>query len=384
MVLHVSPRDVATIVAAIKNDNDDELRHALELYEHTDLVLTIPKSAERQLGASPHIVHIAAFYGAVKCFRCLAQTSNLTLQDGVGRCLCHFAAYSGSLNIFQLLLENAVPIDVAGVNRMTPFLIAAKFGRVELCKWLFANGCDVQALTADGKSALDLAVDRGHANVCEFLFKVGFSPEDYVQGSHNIWYRAIKEDERIEILDLLLTMKVAQVPDSTGSWPLHYAVASRKVHVIEALLEHGAEVGVQDHKGVTPLMLAVSPRSSDIMFMLLAHDAGASIDMADIHGRTALHYAVRKNLIDAASLLLEFGADPTIQDNDDLSVYAIAPAAEPWLVLFDGAQDLWGRASQPEGQRANQQEGKRVKRRRKREPVQHWLFAAPPLNEVTT
>ena len=380
MVLHVSPGDLAAIVAAIKDDNEDELRHALELYEHTDLVLTLPKSAERQLGASPRIVHIAAFYGAVKCFRCLAQTSDLTSRDQVGRCLCHFAAYSGSLSIFQLLLENAVPIDVAGVNRMTPFLIAAKFGHVELCKWLFVNGCDVHAVTADGKSALDLAVDRGHANVCEFLFKVGFSPEDYVQGSHNIWYRAVKEDERIEILDLLLSMNAAQVPDSSGSWPLHYAVASRKVHVIEALLEHGAEVGVQDHKGVTPLMLAVTPRSSDIMLMLLSHDAGASIDMVDSHGRTALHYAVRKNLIDAASLLLEFGANPTIQDNDDLSVYAIAPAVEPWLVLFDGAQDLWQHASKQEAQSPK----RHSKSRRKREPIQSWLFSPPPRNELLT
>lgn len=130
--------------------------------------------------------------------------------------------------------------------------------------------------------------------------------------------------------------------------PLHAAVAASSIEMIGLLLEHGADINAfaQDqaedphcghtsdaivppdylfnscfeHKnchcwrccgcagGMTPLHIAAANGREDVLQLLLAADANASMHEKK-HGNTALHLAVKSDNVCAVRCLIDFGAD---------------------------------------------------------------------------
>ncbi|GLH15749.1 E3 ubiquitin-protein ligase mind-bomb [Gryllus bimaculatus] len=78
--------------------------------------------------------------------------------------------------------------------------------------------------------------------------------------------------------------------DSHGNTALHVATSNNRARVVEYLLNAGDDANARDHRGATPLHLAVaSDPSGHLVRMLL--DAGARPDIADDQGRTPLDLA---------------------------------------------------------------------------------------------
>ncbi|KAH8992307.1 ankyrin repeat protein [Lactarius hatsudake] len=93
--------------------------------------------------------------------------------------------------------------------------------------------------------------------------------------------------------------------------------------VVECLLDHGADVNLQDDFQNTPLTLAARCWHMDVVQVLLEH--GADVHSRDRLGQTPLHDVIwgassRHNLKGDAPqivrLLLEHGADIGAEDND--------------------------------------------------------------------
>lgn len=72
--------------------------------------------------------------------------------------------------------------------------------------------------------------------------------------------------------------------------PIHSAVASGDIGVVEALVRAGADLDARQQAGYTPLMSAAAQGASTIVERLLA--AGARRRLADDDGRTAADHAV--------------------------------------------------------------------------------------------
>jgi len=80
------------------------------------------------------------------------------------------------------------------------------------------------------------------------------------------------------------------------------------------LLEHGADPGVQDNDGQTPLHLASRSRDPSLKFARRLLGLGADVNSRDNQGRTPLH--VIEWWSNNGRLLLEGGADQSIRDNN--------------------------------------------------------------------
>ena len=76
-------------------------------------------------------------------------------------------------------------------------------------------------------------------------------------------------------------------------------------YLAELLLENGAEINVNNHQGMTPLMLAASKGWLDIIRLLLEHKAKS--DVSDFTGRTAMMWAERTGKHAAIRVLQEAG-----------------------------------------------------------------------------
>ena len=386
--LCIQSTEAVQLFTAFEKDDFKGMMAALGEFQTHPHIRVVHPRPDRRLADRPFVIHAAAFYSAVSCFRYLIQHCDATVHDERGRELCQFAAYSGSVTIFDIMLENKVPVDATGVNFMRPFLIAAKYGHTDLCKWLFANGCQYECSNRGGQNALDLAGEGCHTETYRFLLRIGLSHKAPNGVDGNMWYKSLVRPGNEEFLQMVIDSEVPHFKDLVGAWPIHYAARVGRVDILQKFVESGVDVNVADDEGETPLMsavrtgnkelvsflmnakanvnaqtkrgetalmIAVKRRDSDIVSMLIdaeadinAHnkkgstalmlavkkraldalivllDTGAEVDAIDNNGQTAFHYAAKHGYIAGAELLLDYGADILAKDADDMGAAALA------------------------------------------------------------
>jgi ankyrin repeat protein len=118
----------------------------------------------------------------------------------------------------------------------------------------------------------------------------------------------------------------AKVADCDGCTPPFTTVASNHYGIVRLLHQHGAALNASDHKGFTPLHVAVCDHGYSAVLVYLLKN-GADVNAATHTGATALHAAAEQGDIRAVKLLLQHNADLTSLDKDGLSALFPATAA---------------------------------------------------------
>ncbi|XP_071177667.1 uncharacterized protein [Mytilus edulis] len=168
----------------------------------------------------------------------------------------------------------------------TPLIVSALHGYVDLMKWLIDNQADVDEQREDGASALCMACEESHVKAVKILIEN-------------------KAD--------------ANLCKKEGSSPLDIACffgIDGDTNIISELLQGKANVNYQNEtkKNMTPLFMAVQRNFYDAASLLLEHGADHRICLSN--GMSVLLVACQKNYIEIVRLLLEKKADPNIEKND--------------------------------------------------------------------
>lgn len=110
--------------------------------------------------------------------RALAAGADIRALNRYGSTALMGPAYRGHVETVRVLL--ATPIDIHHVNNLgwTALLEATVLGtdapaHREIVRMLIERGCDVNARDRDGMSALQIAEQRGHAEVARMLLAAG-------------------------------------------------------------------------------------------------------------------------------------------------------------------------------------------------------------------
>ncbi len=166
---------------------------------------------------------------------------------------------------------------------------------------------------------------------------------------------------RVEIAELLLAAGANPnaVTNHRRSSPLHYAAdgfvgsaswePKRQVRTIRLLLNHGADLHLQDKNGATPLHRAVRTRCAAAVRYLLK--AGANPTMPNLPGSTPFHLAVQNTgrggsgeplaISAQREIIMEFlalGLDPNVRSGGQKSVADCARS--DWIrELLAGTRD---------------------------------------------
>ncbi|MFI1959854.1 ankyrin repeat domain-containing protein [Streptomyces althioticus] len=156
---------------------------------------------------------------------------------------------------------------------------AAKDNRPAEVARLLSSGVGVDAVDREGRSALDLAVQEGHADMVRLLLAAGADPEGRAGPYHELT-------------------------------PMTEAAMFGRAAVVEALIDAGVSTGAQRVRvPYVPLVLAATCGHTDVVDVLL--DRGADIEDRDFKGRSPLEWAVSSGQPAAVRLLLRRGAEPT-------------------------------------------------------------------------
>jgi ankyrin repeat protein len=111
-----------------------------------------------------------------------------------------------------------------------------------------------------------------------------------------------------------------------GFTPLHIAVVSKKMEIIELLFKKGAHVNCADRNSITPFHLAIEEGSEEIIKLLLQHGAYVNTACTSPYQEvyTPLCLAVQKGHQKVVKLLLECKANVDAQDKDGKTVLHFA------------------------------------------------------------
>ncbi|XP_007533810.1 ankyrin repeat family A protein 2 isoform X2 [Erinaceus europaeus] len=112
--------------------------------------------------------------------------------------------------------------------------------------------------------------------------------------------------------------------DEEGLTPVMWAAAHGQIAVVEFLLQNGADPQLLGKGRESALSLACSKGYADIVKMLL--DCGVDVNEYDWNGGTPLLYAVHGNHVQCVQMLLERGADPTIETDSGYNSMDLAVA----------------------------------------------------------
>lgn len=106
--------------------------------------------------------------------------------------------------------------------------------------------------------------------------------------------------------------------DHHGRTPLHKAAVAGHVPIARMLVKYGADVAAVDHAKLTPLHSAVRcmdrKDSVEMVELLLKSGAGKVVNVGDVDGSSALHWAALGESRVIIKMLLESGANVNAMD----------------------------------------------------------------------
>ena len=196
--------------------------------------------------------------------------------------------------------RNINQVDPKGRTPLMSAIIARK--DLDILDFLIKNGADVNHRDKDGKSVLEYALfDKKTA---EFLVKKGAKVKS------DILIKNISVCEKVEMLEFLLSNGAnTEARDEHGVTPLMWVTGYADIEVIKTLLNHGAKATAENNYGDTVLMEAVRNENPLVTELLLQKGAGPTINAQnELYGDTALMNAAFRGNAETVKFLLKYGA----------------------------------------------------------------------------
>jgi ankyrin repeat protein len=254
----------------------------------------------------------------------LDHGANLNACDKSGNTALHFAASEGHLEAARMLLERGADVNSQNDEGLAPLQRASQGqheGHRDIIRLLLDHGADLGARDNSGNSALHFAAFEGHFEVAHLLLERGADVNSQNGEGLAPLQRASqgRHEGYLEVVRLLLDHGAnVNMHDNSGNTALHFVASGGHLEVARMLIEQGAEVNSQNDKG----LLASQDGYEDIVRLLL--DRGANVDMHDIGGNTALHFAAYRGHLEVARMLLERNAEVKSQNDAGATAFLLA------------------------------------------------------------
>ncbi|XP_067675639.1 uncharacterized protein [Haliotis asinina] len=288
----------------------------------------------------------------------IAQGSDISVKDHSTVSCLHMAVQSGSWPLIELCLDKGHDVNACSKAYQTPAMRACRQGDLNLFKRLvekganvsLGDGClsaacingsleivdyllsnfpsiDINRCDRKNRSAIMTASFHGHTDVVEYLQSKGadiLQRDEYGQTCLHVACRSghIKTAER-----LLPTFPI-DVKDNNGMTPFMFALKANYFDMVDFLVEHGADMNVQNNRSQTSLHTSAWHGNAVGCAKLL--DLGMHVDVHDSSKRTPLMCVSKRrdDRSEVINILLERGADINVRDKDGNTCLHIAAESE--------------------------------------------------------
>lgn len=228
--------------------------------------------------------------------------------------------------IFDEVMSHNPDVGLASFGNITPYEMALTNNDTAKAKALLDKGAQPHLTAASQDNDLVKSIDKKDFATASML--IAYAAEKGIDVSLVIppLSKAVETNNKDLIAFLIDSAK--QNPNakniSDKNYPIGIAILAGNLEVAKMLLVAGANINIQNDKGLTPLMLIMSSfegvqqdqaKESLRAVVRFILQNGAQVDVTDAKGKTALFYAVEQKDLPAIDLLLTAGANINHKNN---------------------------------------------------------------------
>ena len=300
-------------------------------------VITMTKEKITSMKAVSTLITMPGTYKHhLESMKLLIAQPNININEPIdGFTILMKASSFGNAQIVELILQAGADPNMSVSTPIDKSILATDRSRT-----LFSNESSLVGHEKNGWTALMLACENGHLEVVQLLLKAYANPNHQQEGTGITALIIAVEKGFIYIVQQLLEYGAnPNIGDRSGFIAIHYAVrpndsqsnpsnrdedfsrSSKKLEIIQLLIERGVNINIQNMAGITPLMMACMDSCSNsiqVVELLLKSEADPNIQTSgtEMIGLTALMLACSHGNSKVAERLLKFNANPQLVDNN--------------------------------------------------------------------
>ncbi|KAH3766774.1 Ser/Thr phosphatase family superfamily protein [Pelomyxa schiedti] len=227
----------------------------------------------------------------------------------------HICVENKDLEAVQLLLQfPEINLNATNAHLKTALSLAIEKGHSKIAALLIDHGAPTFILDGDGQTPLDVALLNGDTDCISLLIERS-DPNTFTWRSPNSELNPIKQciiHNLPHFIEPLIEKGVsANTTSKSGETAMHLACNLSDEKVISIIFKHCA-VNVTTVEGQTPLHLVALSNRFDFAQRLIKK--GAIIQSRNVNGDTPLHYCCSHGNVEFAKLLVAQGAQVETQN----------------------------------------------------------------------
>ena len=225
----------------------------------------------------------------------------------------------------QVLLEAGSNPNIADNDGHTSLYVAAgTFCRKKIIKAIIDRGADVNRTNKNNATALMIACEKRHVDAIHVLLKARSDTNIVCKDGCTCLMIAVYEHCSDEVLQAIIDHGAdVNATSKNSATALMIAYEKRYVGAIRILLKAESDTNIVRKDGCTCLMIAVYEHCSDEVLQAII-DHGADLNATSKNNATALIIACEKRHVDAIHVLLKAGSDTNIVRKDGCACLMIA------------------------------------------------------------
>lgn len=187
------------------------------------------------------VLHIASQSGHYDLCKYILENKdfekNAKAKSALGKNACHYAAESGSVKIFQLLVAKGISPEETTQNGQNVFHIACIYSKMEMCEYISDYyAALIHEESKEGWNATLHAAKNGNANVLKFLNAKKVSFERKSESDRNALHIACDNGhfEACKYISENFTSLLKAV-DHKGRYAVHFAARNGSLEILKYL-----------------------------------------------------------------------------------------------------------------------------------------------------
>lgn len=256
------------------------------------------------------ILDLATHMGDLALIKTIQNHFNSKLSNG----LLETAIIHSQPECIQYFVDNGVDAHERNKDNKTPLMIAAAEGNIEICELLIGLGAKFE--DGDAQVVLFEAAETGNltARIFDFLKQHGSNINGAKSNSGKTALMIAAENGHEEVCRLLIEKGAdVNISDQLGDSALSIAASNGLSNVCARLIKHGADVNKPVASGESLLQVAAQRGHAQTLELLFKH--AAKPDPILING--LLTISVQDNLIEVCKVLVNHGAKFSKDNIDD-------------------------------------------------------------------
>ena len=287
-------------------------------------------------------LHIAIDKGNKQIIEDLLKLEKINIdeKDKNGRTILQELVVNGKNNIAKLLVEYGANINSLDKHNRNVIYDALSYGDENFILWLLSLEQDIELNNKDSNLNTVLHHPEAMKNdaIAAKLIERGADPTiKNAKGESFLCKTALRGAEATKLIDIAIEygadINSKSANDNTIFMEVMNAFAKlspdekeRRKNLLEIskhIILKGADVNSINNENETTLFNAVRIHDMELIAFLLS--SGIDPNIKNVHGQTAFCEVVYKGIkyLDVLLLMLEYGADATIKNSDEKTLYEI-------------------------------------------------------------